>query len=55
MYSNVFRDSISLYVISDGLTIMKKSSMLPISLVKILPLVLIVNEYYDNDGNRCYF
>jgi hypothetical protein len=49
MYSNVFRDSISLYVISDALSVMEKS------LVNVLPLVLMVNEYYDNDGNRCYF
>lgn len=49
MYSNIFRDSISLYIISDALSVMEKS------LVNVLPLVLMVNEYYDNDGNRCYF
>lgn len=53
MYSNVFRGSVSLFAVADALRTMPYCPSVP--LVRGIELCLFVNEYIDEDGNRCYF
>ena len=53
MYSDVFKGSVSLAVVADALKTMYEVPSVP--LVRGINLCLFVNEYFDDDGNRCYF
>ena len=55
MYSCVFKGSVSLYAVADALRVVAMPNIMVRPLPEVLPLVLLVNEYFDGDGNRCYF
>ena len=55
MYSCVFKGSVSLYAVADALRVVAMPNIMVRPLPEVLPLVLFVNEYFDGDGNRCYF
>ena len=56
MYSHIFQGSVSLAIVADAFRVIDfmKYSKHILHVEQVIPQVLFVNSYVDEDGNRCY-